>query len=834
MTIRLIGALCLVIAMSLSASAQILIRGTVQVDDKIPLPGALVLVYNEEGKSQAVTDIDGRFEVSAEAGKTFKLEVSFLGYNTYRTAIDLKGSSNYSMGNIFLEENQQELQTIEVLGRIQKDYTSDYSFSATKIAIANKELPQSLSVVTKELIDDRQAYQLADAVKTVSGVSSTGFYNHFNIRGITQNEEGQIINGMRTHQYYYLQPITSNIERVEVLKGPASVTFSSVDPGGSINMVTKKPLKNDRKEIKLSTGSFSTFRGSLDFTGPLNQEKSLLYRLNVGMQQGKSFRDNVRNDVFLVSPSFSYVPNDRTAINVEMIYSDNNGTLDRGQPIFGAQAGVTDLNSTPISRSLSASDDFFRSTEMIFMSNFSQKLTGFLNFNVSYMKQTWAEDLSEHRTTNAFAVDIDNNPIPSLVNMRYVERKQFWETDNLSAYFDTDFQTGKVGHKVLVGYDLNRWQKRKGGKQNSARGYLFSNGQATNRFDPALAEEYLTYEVEGITVPLPNVPYFDLNNPTYNVVNIDNYTINSIIAIPSALTTTNGLYVQYQFKLGKFSSLLSLRQEWFEDITNYDTEQEARFDNSALIPRIGLVYEITKNINVYGTYLEGYQPQSNTVSLMPSTSAFFWDPNSPARFKPLISDLKEFGAKGEFLDNRLGASLAVYEINQENILINANLPEFPDSLTQRGADRSRGVELELNGYILSNWQVNASYSYIDAKIIGDADDSLVGERKENTPVNSANIWSRYDFVKGALNDLGFGLGLQYSGNKIPWYTRDFTLPEYTLVDVAVYYAPENSPFELTLKVNNLLDKTYWNGAQNYTRLFPGAPRNMMLTAAYQF
>lgn len=832
MKIRLIGVLCLMA--SLSASAQIRITGTVQVDDKTLLPGALVLVSNDQGKSQAVTDLEGQFEVSAEGGNTFKLEVSFLGYKTYRTAFNVKGSPNYDLGVILLEESQQELQTIEVLGRIQQDYTSDYSFSATKIAIENKELPQSLSVVTKELIDDRQAYQLADAVKTVSGVNSTGFYNHFNIRGITQNEEGQIINGMRTHQYYFLQPITSNIERVEVLKGPASVTFSSVDPGGSINMVTKKPLKNDRKEIKLGTGSFSTFRGSLDFTGPLNKEKSLLYRLNVGMQQAKSFRDNVQNDAFLVSPSFSYVPNDRTAINVELIYSDNNGTLDRGQPIVGAQAGVTDLHSTPISRSLNASDDYFRSTEMIFMSNFSQKLTDFLNFNVSYMKQTWAEDLSEHRTTNAFAVDIDNNPIPSLVNMRYVERKQFWETDNLSAYFDTDFQTGKIGHKVLVGYDLNRWQKRKGGKQNSARGYLLTNGKATNRFDPALVEDYLTYEVNGTTVPLPNVPYFDLNNPTYNAINTDNYTINSVIAVPSALTVTNGLYVQYQFKLGKFSSLLSLRQEWFEDITNYDTEQEASFDNSALIPRIGLVYEITENINVYGTYLEGYQPQSNTVSLMPSTSAFFWDPNSPARFKPLISDLKEFGAKGEFLDNRLGASLAVYEINQENILINANLPEFPDSLTQRGADRSRGLELELNGYIMSNWQVNASYSYIDAKIIGDADESLVGGRKENTPINSVNIWSRYDFVKGTLDDIGFGLGVQYSGNKIPWYTRDFTLPAYTLVDMAVYYAPGNSPFELTLKVNNLLDKTYWNGAQNYTRLFPGAPRNMMLTAVYQF
>ncbi|MDR7130283.1 iron complex outermembrane receptor protein [Algoriphagus sp. 4150] len=819
---------------SLPVAAQVLIRGIVRSQDNSPLPGAAVQIQHDQGKSQVITDVNGYFELSSEGENAVELEIRFLGYKTYRTTVVIDGRSGIDLGNIVLADDEQQLQTIEVIGRIQRDYTSDYSFSATKIGVKNKDLPQALSVVTKELIDDRQAYQLAEAVKTVSGVSSTGFYNHFNIRGITQNEDGQILNGMRTHQFFFLQPITANIERVEVLKGPASVTFSSVDPGGSINMVTKKPLKDDRKEIRMSVGSFSTFRGTLDFTGPINEEKTLLYRLNIGVQEGKSFRDQVKNDAFLVSPSISYVPNDRTAINVEMIYSDNKGTLDRGQPIFGAQAGVTDLNSTPISRSLGARDDFFRSTELVFMSNLSQKLTRFANFNLAYMKQTWTEDLSEHRTTNAFAVDIENNPIPSMVSMRYVDRQQFWDTDNLSAYFDADFNTGKVGHKILVGYDLSRWHQTKGGKQNSARGYLRKDGTVTNGFDPTAAQDYLTYEVNGTTLPMPNVPHFDLNNPVYETLNTEDYNFNSIFSIPPTLTTTNSSYVQYQVKFGKLSSLISLRQEWFENITNYNIAQEASFKNSALIPRIGLTYGITKDINVYATYLEGYQPQSNTVTLMPSTEAFFWNPNSAARFKPLISDLKEIGAKGEFLDSRLSASVALYEINQKNILMNANLPEFPDSLVQRGADRSRGLEVELNGYISSNWQVNATYSYINAEIVRDADNTLNGKRKENTPINSANLWTRYDFAGGLLDDIGVGLGVQYSGDKIPWFTRDFTVPEYTLVDMAIYYAPEKSDFQLTLKVNNLLDKTYWVGAQNYLRLFPGAPRNMMLTATYQF
>lgn len=131
------------------------------------------------------------------------------------------------------------VQTVEIIGRKSKDYTSDYSFAATKIAMKNKDLPLTLNTITKELITDRQAFQLGDVMKNVNGVSPSSYYNQYNIRGISQNEEGQIINGMRTRQYYFLQPMTSNIERVEIFKGPASITMSSVDPGGTINMVTK-------------------------------------------------------------------------------------------------------------------------------------------------------------------------------------------------------------------------------------------------------------------------------------------------------------------------------------------------------------------------------------------------------------------------------------------------------------------------------------------------------------------------------------------------------------------------------------------------------------------
>lgn len=724
-----------------------------------------------------------------------------------------------------------ELQTVEIVGRSTKKYNSDYSFAATKTAALNKDIPQSISTVTKELIADKAAFYLADAVKMTSGVIPSSYYNQYTIRGISQNEEGQIINGMRTRQYYFLQPLTNNIERVEVIKGPSSATFSSVDPGGSINLVTKKPLATDRKEVTLSVGSFSTFRGTLDFTGPLNESKTLLYRVNAAYQEAKSFRDLVSNKSFLVSPSFSYIPNEKTAINAELILSDMTGILDRGQPIFGAVAGVTNLNKTPISLNLGAPSDFFKSKELIMMTNFAHKFTSKIGFNAQYMKQSWTEDLQEHRTTNAFAVDMNNQPVTSLAMMQFVQRQQYWNVDNLSTYFNFDLKTVSLKHKLLVGYDLSSWNKTKGGGQNAARGYLLKDGTVAGTFVPANASNYQTITVDGVVLPKPNVNFFNLNNPVYTVRSPEDYTLNVRTALPSALTTTNAIYIQDMIQWERFTFLLGLRNEWFEDITNYETNNELKIKKQALLPRVGVTYAVNKAINVYTTYLEGYQPQSNTVTLMPQTGSL----PAGSLFDPLESNLKEVGLKATFLDNTMSFNAAVYEINQRNILMNANDPANPDLLVTRGAERSRGFECDLAGYITRDWQINASYSYIDAKIINDRDASLIGARKQNTPKNSANLWTRYNFNSDSvLNDFGIGLGMQYQSSKIPWFTRDFTLPDFTVFDAALYYKPTNSNMQIAINAGNIFNKTYWLGAQNYLRLFPGAPRNATLTLTYKF
>ncbi|MEN0048796.1 MAG: TonB-dependent receptor [Bacteroidota bacterium] len=811
--------------------AQLNIEGTITDEDNLPVIGAVVRLEGSGGAKNTITDLDGNFEFANLEVSYNKLTVSSLGFKTYELMLD---ASNVSKPfNITLETDALQLQSVEVVGRARTDYNSDYSFSATKTAIKNKELPQAISTVTKELISDRQAFQLPDAVKTVSNVAVTGLYNHYNIRGITQADDGQVINGMRTRQYYFLQPITSHLERVEVIKGPSSVTFSSADPGGTVNMVTKKPLAEKRSEISASTGSFGLLRTTADFTGPLNDSKTLLYRLNAAYQDANSFRDVVNNNAILFSPSLSYVPNNTTSLNVEMIYSDAEGNLDRGQPIFGAINGEFDINSTPITRNVGASNDHYKTQELMFMASFNKQFTPNFGFNAQYMKQTWDEDLAEHRVDGT-AVDIEGNVIPTLARLRYDRRQQFWQTDNLSAFFNYDIKTDNITNKILVGYDATRWERKIGAGFLRARRYLKTDGSQSNFRASSNPDDFQQMVVDGVTMPVPAVPHFNLENPFNGARNTNAYNL-AELTIPANLTTSDGIYLQNQFKIGKLSALVNLRYEWFNDIFDYQGKEQ-EFKTSAFVPRLGVTYEVTKEISAYATYLEGFQPHTNTVSLSPTAEGFFWAA-SPARFDPLESSLKEIGAKGEFLNGRVFANLAVFDIIQKNILLGDTYDL--ETLTTRGEQRSRGFEMDISGYVTPDFQLVVSYGFNDAEIVEDAIEEFIGERIGGSPQHNANFWARYDFTDKVLKGIGIGFGVQSVSERFTWYNPTYDtdrvlLPAYTVLDAAVYYRPNNTGIQLILKVNNLLDETYWLGGLNPSRLGPGAPRNLLLTAIYRF
>ena len=681
------------------------------------------------------------------------------------------------------------------------------------------EVPQSISTVTKELLSDRQVFRMGDALKNVTGVSTTSYYSHYSIRGVTQGwgnrDNNRLINGMTAFSSYITPPLTINLERIEVIKGPASITFASANAGGSINMVTKKPLSVNRKEVDLTIGSYGTIRSTLDFTGPLEKSKSLLYRLNLGYENSQSFRDLQGNKSYVIAPTISYVPNEKTRVNLELVFTNTNSKLDRGQPIFGVKKGQSaDLRTTPINFAIGASNDYNKNINLTVMSSLSHQFSDKVGVNMAYMKHIWDEDLLEHRTANKFAQDKTGKAIPTLVEMQISRREQKVYSDNFNAYFNVDFNLGKLKNKVVFGYDLSAFEVSRNGGWNRARGYRLKNGKTANKFDVNKIADYVTDDKGN---PVPNVPHFDLENPKYLVANLNDYIFQNREITPLHFMT-NGIYLMNQMSYGNFILNLGIRQEWYLDKTNYNLKNEVVTRQHKLLKRVGAMYKASKNINVYTSYIEGFEVQTNAYL---GTTAY----GGP--FAPMSSKMFEGGLKTEWLNGKLNASVAYFNIHQKNVLTDD--PNDSNELKKQGANqRSQGVELEVTGRILPNWQINAGYSFIDANLKENGEKY----RKENTPKHSFNFWTRYDVTQGTLQNFGIGIGGNYVGEKIAWIDRSLTVPSYMVVDAAVYYKLKK--VQLAVNVGNVFNKTYWLGAFDYTRLFPGTPRNVMFNIKYSF
>jgi len=627
-----------------------------------------------------------------------------------------------------------------------------------------------------------------------------------------------LINGLRGGFGFFTQPITVHLERIEVIKGPASALFANTVPGGTMNLVTKKPLAEKRQSLSFTTGSFNTYRASADFTGPVNEARTLLYRINVGYENAQSFRNLQFNETYLVAPSVTFLPTEKTNVNVDLVLTHTSTRLDRGQPIFGAEAG-TDLNSTPVSLSVNAANDYYKIRDLSLNASLTHKFTDWLSFNASYLKYAWNEDLLEHRNARNFAVDSAGKQIPNLVQMQVFERLQKTYTDNLTTYLVGNLETGPVQHKILLGYDYIQQVRPPGGAQNTARG--FRNAANNGVINSYRAVDRSRYLLDAAGNPVPNVPSFDITKRQYLIGNVSDYFFERTSLEPTKYLV-NGFYAQNQLTYGKLQLLLGLRREFYTDVAGFQSGTEKAVEQQAWLPRAGLVYAITKNVNVYGTYVQGYQPQGVSSQV---------NPNAGGPFDPLVSNMVEAGAKSDFYNGRFSANLALYQIIQNNVLVPAGDAQNPDLLRQRGQERARGVEVEATGRILPNLSIQANYAYNEA-IITKGNENEIGQVKENAPFTQGGAWAKYTLNGTALDGIGVGLGAQYVSNRWPSLTRSFSLPAYTLFDAAVYY--EFSKFRLSLNVQNLSNKRYWVGGYDYLALFPGAPRNFLVNVAYTF
>ncbi len=720
------------------------------------------------------------------------------------------------------QEKLQDIKEVEIFGRKENQYKNTNSFSGTKTETALKDIPQSISYVTKELIQDQGAYNINDAVKNISGITQYSFYNDFSIRGFRvqgNRNSGNLVNGMRAMTSFWKPQLISNIERVEVIKGPASALFGNASPGGSINRVTKKPLREKFNSISTHIGSFNAMGITGDFTGPLDKHKTLLYRLNLGHQTTDGFRDLQDEKNTIVAPSFSFLASDRMRINLDLVYQNSVGKLDRGQSFSINE----DIYSTSIKKSLSSVNDYLKEKSINATLSLSYQLSHQLSFNSIYMRSSYDEDLLEHRRANDYVKLADGSYDYNKVIMQAFIRKRNFRNNSFSNFLNYKTDFGEVKNVILIGYDYFQTDLLPGASQLQANAYLKKDGTAVNTYNPKNINQYV---LDSNGNPAANVPFFDLTDPNANAIKDMSKYVYQTREYSPYQQNSHGFYIQNQMKWKNLSLLLGLRNDFFIDKTNINTSNETKSSQDAFLPRVGIVYSITPNINIYSTWVKGYQPQSASV---------ISDPNAGGPFSPEKSQLYEMGAKTEWFDKKLSATVALFHLSQKGTLYSANDSSNPDLMVQIGEEISKGVEVDIMGRITPYWNISANYSYNDARITESNNEKELGLQKPNTPKHSGGFWSKFIIPKGDLKGLGLGLGYNFVTERLGQVSRTsfpIVLPAYGIADLAVFYKIHH--IQMQLNINNLLNKTYWVGGYDALGVFPGMPLNVKASISYRF
>lgn len=756
-----------------------IIKGNIFTSDGKAAPYASVEL-KKLGKT-LVAGKDGSFIFQNLPALNDTLFISGIGLLSYKKAVYLGAAQALDLGNIQLEYNIVQLEDVEITGRIAQSYKSEYSFAGTKTQTALNNIPQSVSTVTKELIKDKMDLHLTDAIENVAGVTRYSGYDEYSIRGL-RAENPHLINGLRTYNTTLTNPMLTNIERIEIIKGPTSVLYGNADPGGTINLVTKKPLRQNEYALDVYKGSWNSIRAQADITGTLNKSKSALYRFNAGYDNEKSFRNQFFAKAFQLAPSLSFVPAEKIKINLDVSLSNTNTVIDRGQP------GLEDdysLNSTPISLMVTQPGDYLKETNLASILSFSYKFNNHITINSAYLNyKTW-QKLSEHGIEDYIADDS--------VYLNYTNRQVNTTTNTFTNYFTFQFNTGKFNHELLAGYDFIK----------SDVHFTQWNGELADVFGDG----------SGIAGT------FSLTNPEYFSRPVDEYEHeedeNEEGGFEAEEYYTHGVYIQEQLSYNKWKLLASLREEF------YTSTGDNSIKENVLMPRIGLVFTAAPNVHLYATYNKGFDPFEPAVGLQ-----VFNEP-----YKPVYSEMLESGVKTDLFKNKLSATLAFYQVTLKNVAVSANDISNPDLFVQRGEEQARGIETEANGNILPNLSLSISYAYNVAKISKSTKPEEVGTIKENAPRNMSGSRIKYSFTKGFLKDFGISVGHSQAGVRNT-LDENVVLLGYCIFNAGAQY--NYNRISVGFNLNNIANKTYWSAAYNNISKWPGAPRNYMIRLGYYF
>jgi len=686
-----------------------------------------------------------------------------------------QGSGSYSLLPMVGDDSTLQLDTTSVTGTAVESaygpvsgYVASRSATGTKTDTPILEIPQAINVITADQVQAQGARNLTQALRYTPGLATGGFTDRNSIadeitsRGFAPTplylDGAYLPYAGSLGGAPQIDPYT--LERIEVLKGPSSVLYGQNQPGGLINMVSKRPTREQRSQVKLGAGSYNRVNGAFDTSGPLDEQKVFTYRLVGVADKGNEMVAHAHSERLLLAPSLTWAPNEDTSLTLLAQVQRDDGLPDyQTLPMIGSlKRGPTGQH---IDRDFFSGDSHYndyKRNQYIFGYDFNHRFSDELAFR-STARYTDVRDRYKGFYLRSFVTEGDG------VDYTRANRvKLDWRQHNISYTVDNNleykFNTGALQHTALAGVDYRHF---------------------TRKYDG-----YNAYNVLPVDL--------------YGKNNFDTSSITPVLDTRWDNTVRQtGVYLQDQIKLDNWILTVGGRQDWAE-IDNKDllAHSIASQRDSKFTGRIGLTYVTEFGLAPYVSYSQSFLPTLGTAAPERGGKAF----------EPTEGEQYEVGLKYQPFEGTLFTA-SVFQVKQKNVLTGDT--EYPQYESQNGEVRSRGVELELKSSI-ENVDVLAAATYIDSfytkSTYGDQ-----GNRNESQAPVSASLWVDYHFTQAMLNGLTFGAGARYTGRKPGNSANTFDVPAYAVYDATVSYDlgkldPSLRGLQASVNVQNIFDREY--------------------------
>jgi catecholate siderophore receptor len=671
------------------------------------------------------------------------------------------------------------LANFEVNGKSEKNvYTVQRTVTATKTDTPLVNVPQSISVITRELIDDQSMLSIGDVTRYVPGA------------GIAQgegNRDTPVLRGNSTTADFFIDGVRDdvqyfrdlyNVDRVEVLKGPNAMIFGRGGSGGVVNRVAKQANGRERRDITVQVGSWEQFRSTVDLGGQASS--ALAYRLLGLFEDAGSYRDDVTLQRHAVNPTFTYTISDATKVRFGYEYFHDERVADRGVSSYQGRPLATDVSTFFGDPAQSASR--------------ASVHTGFAMIDHRFGPNLTVRNHTRYSTYDKFY----QNVFPGAVNaagttVAISAYNQDTQRDNLFNQTDLVWalDAGAFKHEVLAGLELGR--------------QVTDNFRNTGYFDGVAPN------TTSVSVPVANPRSTQPVTFRQSATDANNHSV----------ARNTALYLQDQLQLtSQWLAILGVRFDRFEvDFRNNRNATTLDSDDNMISPRAGLVYKPLPEISLYASYSMSFVPRAGEqlASLSATNRAL-----DPEEFKNY-----ELGVKWDARPD-LAFSAAIYQLDRTNVAVTD--PVDPTRSILVDGQRAKGIELGVTGRLTRNWSIAGGYAYQDGEILATQSATIrAGARLAQLPRHSLSLWNRYDFNR----TWGAGIGLIHRGEFFASTDNTVTVPGFTRVDAALFYNFSKN-LRAQLNVENVLDRDYFSSAHSNNNITPGSPRAFRASVTTSF